>query len=824
MASLVSGAVVLTLLLSGVTAQIIEEDAIALPEDPYFGSIDDPYVDPVEEYPPGEEYPPYDDYSDLVVTVPPLQPTPPPRRPAPRPDPQPPAQVPAPDPGYNYGSEDYYDGYSYERQIEEDQRRERMYQIEFQLREALAELRLLKSQHSTTRLVVQNINTKLFSDMLPSMNEKINDFGRRADKGVTDIARYNQRLTEIEQGMEENKLLGATVTSMEQKTNRLDNMINEHDNKLLRMENTYKGTIARLETRMSQVESNTADQVYNLEESVLGLEKEVKKLAARPEREDQAARIAQLKRELFDTNNKATYLERQISSNDRDIAQTDQKVKEVLRMMQYQDSQQQSRGAPLSIQDDYINKVSQLEQQFTQDRSRVTSLDERCNILERQLGAYTQAFNQIKTKGCCDDLDVTSLPSGIPTVISSGRFPETGGISSGLDIPSFPAPRANSNEAVPAPAPRPVPPVTFNQPAPAPPRSQLPLPTQIPSSFDNQRGGASEVVQPTAPPPPPRGRRPTGGRDRDNEVPSPPRRNGNRRERPRERPRQPDPPPRKPVPPPRKPVPPPRQPVPPPKQPVPPPQPPPSREVDSEYEGYPIVPEVSRAELGEIKPIDCSEIYDYGLEASGVYYIYPSTLTQPENVPVYCDMTTNGGGWTVFQRRLDGRENFNRNFSEYMKGFGNPVAEYWLGNNILHHISHQDDYALMVELEDWEGNVVRANYDQFTVGDESLKYRLNLGRYSGTAGDSLRGNMLSGNNRMPFSTYDADNDKSRANCASTHKGGWWYNQCGDSNLNGVYYSGGVYGGEADGIYWYSWKQDTFYSLKRVEMKIRPTYF
>ncbi|XP_035670778.1 uncharacterized protein LOC118412167 [Branchiostoma floridae] len=805
MASLVRSAVVLALLLSGVTAQDGEEGAILLPEDPYYDNIEEPYVDPVGEYPPGEDYPPYDDYSDVVVTAPPYQPTPPPRRPAPRPDPQPPAQVPAPPRGYDYGSEsDYYDGYSYERQIEEDQRRERLYQMEFQLREALAELRLLKSQHSTTRLVVQNINTKLFSDILPGINEKMNNFGRRSDKSVTDIARYNQRLTEIEQGMEENKLLGATVTSMEQKTNRLDNMINEHDNKLLRMENTYRGTLARLETRLSQVESNTADQVYNMEESVLGLEKEVKKLAARPEREDQATRIAQLKRQLFDTNNKATYLERQISSNDRDIAKTDQKVKEVLRMMQYQD-QEQARAAPMSIQDDYINKVSQLEQQFTQDRSRVTSLDERCNILERQLGAYSQAFNQIKTKGCCDDLDVTSLPSGIPTVISSGRFPETGGrsSSSGLDIPRFSAPQPSVNEAVPAPAPRPAPPVTFNQPAPAPPRSQLSLPTQIPSAFEDPRGGVPELVQPTAPPAPPRGRRPTGGRNR--EVPSPPRRNGNRRERPRERPRQPEAPPQP--------------------QPLPPvPQPPPSRSVDSEYEGYPIVPEVSRAELGEIKPIDCSEIYDYGLEASGVYYIYPSTLTEPENVPVYCDMTTNGGGWTVFQRRLDGRENFNRNFSDYRKGFGTPVAEYWLGNNILHHISHQDDYALMVELEDWEGNIVHANYDQFTVGDASLKYRLNLGRYSGTAGDSIRGNMLSGNNRMPFSTYDEDNDKSRANCATTHKGGWWYNQCGDSNLNGVYYSGGVYGGEADGIYWYSWKQDTFYSLKRVEMKIRPTYF
>jgi len=89
--------------------------------------------------------------------------------------------------------------------------------------------------------------------------------------------------------------------------------------------------------------------------------------------------------------------------------------------------------------------------------------------------------------------------------------------------------------------------------------------------------------------------------------------------------------------------------------------------------------------------------------------------------------------------------------------------------------------------------------------------------FPGTAGDSF-----ADNGGAPFSTKDQDNDADNRHCSVTFKGGWWYSQCGQVNLNGLYHHG-AHASQGDGINWHAWRGDT-YSAKRSEMKIRPVDF
>ena len=100
-------------------------------------------------------------------------------------------------------------------------------------------------------------------------------------------------------------------------------------------------------------------------------------------------------------------------------------------------------------------------------------------------------------------------------------------------------------------------------------------------------------------------------------------------------------------------------------------------------------------------------------------------------------MKTEGGGWTVFQKRLDGSVNFYRGWESYKNGFGNLSGEFWLGNDNIHRLTDSDDVMLRVDLQDFEGNITYAEYTTFKVADEADKYRLLIGGYKGTSGDSM---------------------------------------------------------------------------------------
>ena len=210
---------------------------------------------------------------------------------------------------------------------------------------------------------------------------------------------------------------------------------------------------------------------------------------------------------------------------------------------------------------------------------------------------------------------------------------------------------------------------------------------------------------------------------------------------------------------------------------------------------------------------DCSIVAE-----SGLYTLYLHLVMSP--VTVYCDLDTDGGGWIVFMRRQDGSVNFHRSWSEYKHGFGSPGDEFWAGNEFLYNLTKAGPMQLRIDMEDFDGNKAFAKCDEFQVGGEEDKYRLYVHGYRGTAGDSLINTEFSRHDLtgMQFSTFDSDSDKSFYNCAEGNKGGWWYNNCFEANLNGRY-SHDKNIRWAVGIIWKSWR-GYGEPLKRVEMKLR----
>uniref|UniRef100_A0A3Q3FWW9 Tenascin R (restrictin, janusin) n=1 Tax=Labrus bergylta TaxID=56723 RepID=A0A3Q3FWW9_9LABR len=211
-------------------------------------------------------------------------------------------------------------------------------------------------------------------------------------------------------------------------------------------------------------------------------------------------------------------------------------------------------------------------------------------------------------------------------------------------------------------------------------------------------------------------------------------------------------------------------------------------------------------------PQNCAQHLLNGENLSGVYTIYVNR-DPSQGVQVYCDMTTDEGGWIVFQRRQNGLTDFSRKWSDYRVGFGNLEDEFWLGLDNIQKIATQGRYELRIDMKDGQESVY-ANYDKFSIGDARNLYKLRIGEYNGTAGDSL-----SYHQGRPFSTKDRDNDIAVTNCALSYKGAWWYKNCHRANLNGKY-------GESrhsQGINWYHWKGHEF-SIPFVEMKMRPFNF
>ncbi|XP_066547930.1 angiopoietin-related protein 3 [Amia ocellicauda] len=213
-------------------------------------------------------------------------------------------------------------------------------------------------------------------------------------------------------------------------------------------------------------------------------------------------------------------------------------------------------------------------------------------------------------------------------------------------------------------------------------------------------------------------------------------------------------------------------------------------------------------------PMDCNDLYNRGEKASGVYPIKPN---QSEPFNVYCEMTPEGGS-AVIQRRMDGSVDFDQTWEKYENGFGDLEREFWLGLEKIHALAQQGDHVLHIQLEDWRNERQFIEY-RFGLEGRDSDYTIHLTQLSGDLPDAMTNQT-----GMRFSTKDRDNDNMEgSSCAENYSGGWWFNACGDTNLNGKYIKVRAKGRteRRRGIYWKPGRGN-HYSLKSTKITLRPS--
>ena len=209
-------------------------------------------------------------------------------------------------------------------------------------------------------------------------------------------------------------------------------------------------------------------------------------------------------------------------------------------------------------------------------------------------------------------------------------------------------------------------------------------------------------------------------------------------------------------------------------------------------------------------PKDCVEVKQLGFNNDGVYSIMITKDGSP--IKVYCDVTTDGGGWIVIQKRFDGSVDFTRNWTDYKNGFGNLSGEYWLGNEFVHKYTTMHQTEMKITAIAFNDDKASAKLEKFRLGDESSKYIFD---YDGGCEGLCTFTDYKG---RKFSTSDQDNDNSNRNCALEYFGGWWFENCFLTYLNGMYSKTETVT-RGYGIHWYAFRDHTK-SLKETKMMIR----
>ena len=114
---------------------------------------------------------------------------------------------------------------------------------------------------------------------------------------------------------------------------------------------------------------------------------------------------------------------------------------------------------------------------------------------------------------------------------------------------------------------------------------------------------------------------------------------------------------------------------------------------------------------------------------SGVFKLSKGSFDN--SVDVYCDMTTDKGGWIVIQRNRAGSAvNFNRNWADYERGFGDPHTEFWYGLEELHCLTQRGQWEMRLDYQFNNRSWIYIHFNQFYIGGANVNYKLTVGGFA----------------------------------------------------------------------------------------------
>ena len=84
---------------------------------------------------------------------------------------------------------------------------------------------------------------------------------------------------------------------------------------------------------------------------------------------------------------------------------------------------------------------------------------------------------------------------------------------------------------------------------------------------------------------------------------------------------------------------------------------------------------------------------------------------------IYCDTTTDSGGWIVIQRnRRNSQLSFDKNWKEFEEGFGDLNKDFWAGLELMHTLTQRGQWEMRVDYQKDDYTWSYLHYEQFSVG------------------------------------------------------------------------------------------------------------